>query len=369
MQALGPKEATAGLGMIACGDTVTTDVTLTADLVDCPNNGLIVGADGITIDLNGHAIDGDGTFVDSCPKDEFCDIGVVSEGHSDVTIKGGRVKGFGLGVLAFGGSHIRLLRVNASHNIESGIVVFEAVHSAIKRSATFRNGLHTDQAGMAMFDSRDISITRTSFSRNGDIGLFAPGNDHVHLWKNKLARNPEAGILMDGDNNLIARNRFARNGDGLALGGNDNVIRRNRIVRSKGCDGGCGLGVQLEAGKRNVIVGNTIRHPRRMGLSIAGYGPIAGVVVARNTIRDAGKDGIRVVSVSEPVSAVELRANLAVGSADDGIDVDVRSATLTRNVARRNREHGISAVEGVTDGGGNRASGNGSEQCKNVACA
>jgi hypothetical protein len=43
---------------IECGDTITHSVTLTADLGPCPGDGLIVGADGITIDLGGHTLTG-----------------------------------------------------------------------------------------------------------------------------------------------------------------------------------------------------------------------------------------------------------------------------------------------------------------------
>ena len=44
---------------VSCGETITTDTTLDSDLVNCPNNGIVIGADGITLDLAGHRIDGD----------------------------------------------------------------------------------------------------------------------------------------------------------------------------------------------------------------------------------------------------------------------------------------------------------------------
>jgi hypothetical protein len=53
---------------ISCGDTITTDTTLEADLIDCPSNGVVIGADDITLDLNGHVIDGDGTEFADCGK-------------------------------------------------------------------------------------------------------------------------------------------------------------------------------------------------------------------------------------------------------------------------------------------------------------
>ena len=39
---------------VSCGDTITSDTTLDTDLVDCPSNGIVIGADGITLDLDGH---------------------------------------------------------------------------------------------------------------------------------------------------------------------------------------------------------------------------------------------------------------------------------------------------------------------------
>ena len=88
---------------VRCGDTITADTTLDSDLLDCPNNGIVIGADDITLDLNGHTIDGDGDPFEPCPKDEPCDIGVLNEGHDGVTIKGGTVTDFGLGVVVVPG--------------------------------------------------------------------------------------------------------------------------------------------------------------------------------------------------------------------------------------------------------------------------
>ena len=45
---------------MTCGATITSDVRLDTDLINCPGNGLVIGASGITIDLRGHTIDGTG---------------------------------------------------------------------------------------------------------------------------------------------------------------------------------------------------------------------------------------------------------------------------------------------------------------------
>src|SRR5215469_4973602 len=104
--------------VLHCGDVITANTRLGSDLVNCPDNGLVIGADNITLDLNGHVIDGDGTPVPSCPPDTPCDIGVANwAGHSHVTIEGGSIRQFDVGVSVanLGGSaagdHIRRLAV------------------------------------------------------------------------------------------------------------------------------------------------------------------------------------------------------------------------------------------------------------------
>src|SRR5690242_3100973 len=64
----------ASAAQVKCGDTITTDKTLRKDLINCPNNGILIGADHVTLNLNGHKIDGDGAPTPGCdPNIAFCD--------------------------------------------------------------------------------------------------------------------------------------------------------------------------------------------------------------------------------------------------------------------------------------------------------
>ena len=69
-----------------CGTTVLTNLTLDHDLT-CSGNGLLVGADGITVNLNGHTITGPGSGV-----------GISISNRTGVVIVGGTVKNFLAGV-------------------------------------------------------------------------------------------------------------------------------------------------------------------------------------------------------------------------------------------------------------------------------
>jgi hypothetical protein len=70
-----------------------------------------------------------------------------------------------------------------------------------------------------------------------------------------------------------------------------------------------------------------------------------------------------------------LIANIANANLDSGIGffealpATRRAARSVGNTANRNQNHGIDAVTGTIDGGGNRAFGNAiSPQCLNVVC-
>jgi hypothetical protein len=110
---------------VSCGAVITTDTTLDSDLIDCPNNGIVIGADDITLDLNGHLIDGDGTpFADCHPRKEICDTGVVNEGHDGVTVSDGSVREFFFGLDIERVRQNRLLRISSFRNEFAGIGFF-----------------------------------------------------------------------------------------------------------------------------------------------------------------------------------------------------------------------------------------------------
>src|SRR5438552_12880 len=69
--AAGPAQA-----VIACGKTIKHDTTLGADLTGCSGDGLTIGKDGVTLNLNGHTVSGTGA------------VGIRLDGHQHVTVDG-----------------------------------------------------------------------------------------------------------------------------------------------------------------------------------------------------------------------------------------------------------------------------------------
>jgi large repetitive protein len=358
---------------VRCGERITTDTTLDSDLVNCPNNGIVVGADDVTLDLNGHRIDGDGQEQEACA--EVCDTGVVNDGHRRVTIEGGSVREFALGVFVLGASSNRLRHLSASHNLFVGLLVVESTATRVEQNSASDNGPTTEGTGIVLIASENNRIEQNSAARNGDRGIFLGESNNNRVVRNHLAGNLFAGIVLEGNDNEVSRNRVRNNGDGIIVVGDGNTITRNQVADAVGCpeDGGigCGFGISLEGGADNLVVSNKVARARRADVRLDAFaGAISGTVLRANVVGAAGVDGIQVnLEQVGPVTNTLLDRNLAVGAGDDGIDVESAATTLTRNVAVDNGDLGIEAVPGVTDGGGNHAAGNGNPaQCTNVDC-
>ncbi len=117
---------------VSCGDVITEDTTLDNDLIDCPGDGVVIGASGITLDLAGHTIDG--------LPGGLGNQGVQNSGADNVTIANGRIQEFQDGVL------IR----SSDANLLTGLAV-----------AVVGAGVHLDQASSTQIVGNDIHSAGT----------------------------------------------------------------------------------------------------------------------------------------------------------------------------------------------------------------
>jgi parallel beta-helix repeat protein len=345
---------------VQCGDTITADATLDANLVDCPNNGLVIGADGVELDLNGHRIDGDGTEFEDCPRDENCDAGVLVDGHKRVTIKHGSVREFAIGVLILRARAVAVKQVSSTRNDLFG-ALFAASRRGIVRSSSMSRNVAPEGDGIGILDCDLIAIIGTSIRANPGPGIHVDDSRHVAIERNRLARNGPA-ILMDGDDSAVVHNRVTGRGGILVGTGDDNVIVGNRVS-------GASDSLAVENGSGNLVARNVVLDSEGDGIRLGiGSPPFGGDrnVVRRNLVKRSGDDGFHVYPKDDHSL---LKHNVAIGSGDDGFEVDNRTTKLTANRAVRNEDLGIAAVPGVIDGGRNVARHNGDpRECTNIAC-
>jgi parallel beta-helix repeat protein len=347
---------------LRCGDPITRSTRLTADLVNCPKAGLVIAADGITLDLNGHRVEGDGSGDD---------VGIDVEGRRGVTIQNGTVAGFGEGVFLLGGNDNAVRRVTSLGEGHGGILVDGGRDVTIAENVVRRSG-----AGIIVTRSDRVRVARNRVSGSASGGIPVFESRHVVVVRNTVTRcSTDMGIgLVNGSaHNLVTRNRVTANGAGIvaADGAAHNLIGANTIR-------GNGSGVVLDVGTHhNHVVGNVVGRSAFEGIAVVGSDDN---LIARNRVRRSGRadpaGGIVVIPLPDDVAETSdgnrVVRNAAFANRGDGILVGgLRTANLIRaNRAYRNTELGIDAGAGTIDGGLNRAARNGDpRQCVGVFCA
>lgn len=321
-----------------CGAVIGRSTTLYADLTGCPGDGLVVAADGVTLNLNGHLVAGLGT-----PGT----VGIKVVGRRTVRVAGGRVQGFSVGVLLAQTARSRVADVTALHNTDVGIVLVGAADNTIA----------------------------DSYTAGGDVGVYLGPDSVRNVVRASTATGNVQGITLDrADGNDILGNRLSGNGDNLIIGAARNHIRGNVVTDAVGCGDECGYGISLEAGRDNTVENNQVFRSVRDAIRVAAFDPeqpTSGNVVRGNVVRAAGGDGIAVATTGDGVVIDTIvTGNLAVASAGDGIHVAAATTRVTANVATGNGGYGINAVPGTRDGGRNVAFANrGPTQCVTISCA
>lgn len=392
---------------VKCGDTLTRSVKLTADLTDCPGDGLVIGAADITVDLNGHTIDGTVTQTPECDVQPSGGFGIADGGYDGVTIKDGTIQQFGGGFHAgtdtegMADSSLRELTVrdNRFGGIELGSGQRLDNGNRIVGNRVYGNGcgagigltnadsnliagnrVHDNDGGVVICCSDRNVVRDNVVARNADTGItVCCGSSETVVEHNEVLDNANNGILVlfGATATSVRENHAARNGNDLVVfEASGNTVARNLATDALGCacfgPSGFGIGISGRADD-NVVADNVVSRTKQDGIGIAAFDPTdpASPVPNRtevrgNVVRRASGDGVR---VGVGADGTMLERNHISGAGDDGIEVDSAAAVLTRNAAFFNHDLGIEAVAGVTDGGGNRAHGNGNPvQCTGVAC-
>jgi parallel beta-helix repeat protein len=322
---------------IGCGRVVTRSVVLTRDLIGCPGDGLVIGASGITVDLGGHTVAG-------LVSDDS--VGIRNPGKAKVVVKNGVVRSFERGVQLTGATGNRLRELTVELNASEGIDLDHAngnqiLGGVVRDNFTgilLRGGSAGNLVARAVLQgNRGAGIRLEEATGNRVTGTIVNGNGS--------AAEPLTGqILLTGsDRNRLDRNDLSASSTiGIVLVGADHNQLRHNQVGFVGSDGNIG-GVFLLAGSdRTLLVDNVVANNR----------PGDGVFVEAGSHRTVVAD------------------TLATGNGDDGIQADDPGTRLVGNAANDNDDLGIEAVAGVTDGGGNTATGNGNPaQCLNVRCS
>jgi hypothetical protein len=323
-----------------CGATLTTDTTLTADLVCPAGDGLtIVGA--ITLDLGGHTLRGVGAAA-----------------------------GAGTGVRVDIGAH-DVVRNGTVEGWQSGVGVSEDTGEPRVASDVSRVTFRANQTGIGS-EYGQLDVSRSRFVEN-ELGALlgyrwsATTFDRCSFERNAVAISTET---------LATVTRSSFTGNELALSATQATV----VASDSRFVGNTTTARQQEGGL--LLTGNLISHSE---LGVGG-GSFGSVELRSNTFRHNS------LAVDADGNSVTLRGNhftrndTAVRARDTheiGAVADIDGDTFVRNgdavyatgpsrianvTAVRNTGWGIYAPDGV-DGGGNVARLNGTEpQCVGVVC-
>jgi len=242
---------------------VVEDTILTEDHL----GDIIIDTDGVTLDCDGHIVEGP-----SAGPDNF---GISIKG-SEVMVKNCHATNFLLGFVIHE-SKENILRGNtATNNTLWGFAVQRSHDNVIVNNTADGNG-----TGFHLGHAFANTITRNTASNNRGIGLWVESGGLTgvaNILTNNTSNNNLTGFRLDGVSNITLTGNIANNNskDGFVLlepqekitltnnsaGGNDRdgiVIYRgleNLYVENKACGNGRYDARQNEVSAENVFIGN-----------------------------------------------------------------------------------------------------------------
>ena len=229
----------------ACGASIVEDLRLEEDLT-CVGDGLIVNADGVKINLNGHTISGNGTGN-----------GITVRNRTDVSIYGGgTISNFVTGIFvatstgvvikdnSFTANREGVFLNGASGNVVKNIVAWENTLRGIMLRPTMSGAISTDNvvmdnvltdnpSGILLFGQpgnmiKANTITGSSVGALDLSGGGATGN----VFKNNLLANSAAGIKFGAGwtGNTFLDNTIQSNTCGTQGTSTNNTFNENQFV-------------------------------------------------------------------------------------------------------------------------------------------
>lgn len=337
---------------LACGDTVTGAVVLDDDLSACPSDGLVVGANRTTIDLNGFSLSGTGTG-----------LGINVNGFNKVRITNAKegststISGFGTGIRVEASRRSKILAdvgdVTIASNGDRGIVLRGASRITIRGVSVVSNGSASAGDGISVDDlpslaSKRIKIIENTVTGNADDGIDLDDSKKVRVIGNTSDSNGDGltseqdGIELDDVSaSIVKGNTVFDNADaGIRVEGDeteDNAVKEN-IVHSNDE----GIALEDEA-KATLVKGNNVQDSASHGIHLF----------------DTAKANV----IEGNISGLDTTPPM-VGNGGHGIFIEAGATrnTVKANTTNGNALDGINAPDG-TKGGGNTATGNSGTDC------
>lgn len=245
-----------------CNTPITSNLTLTANL-HCPyGDGLVIGADGITVDLGGFTVSGEGVIGTA---------GIRVYGFQDVGIMNGTVYGFDIGVVfetnpdTSRTASATVSNLHATGNLSFGFLT-TSEPGILPSTSTLINNIasYNGDAGI-YFDKGTFTASRNNSYNNGREGIVVHGSSGT-FDRDQAFNNAFSGVSVrdvdDGGtlhHGVLEANgvRSRQNGHaGFEIGGGaDATLVGNRALHNGGPGYACSS-ANSTSGSGNLAVGN-----------------------------------------------------------------------------------------------------------------
>jgi parallel beta-helix repeat protein len=205
--------------------TITTDTILTEDHV----GNIVIKADNVTLDGNGHRVIGPSPDIFICDPnngDVSVTIGILLEGRTGVTIKNCSVTGFALGFF-LNDSYRNTLQGNiADGNAWIGFVLSYSSDNILRYNTA--NGSE-DDPGNGFELCTSFRNTFQGNTANDNSNGFTFDDSDGNIFRGNTANNSTSSGFMVGysSNNTLTENTVSNNANGIWWGSNNRIYHNN----------------------------------------------------------------------------------------------------------------------------------------------
>jgi parallel beta-helix repeat protein len=259
---------------VQCGDVITQDTTLDSDLIDCRSDGIVIGADNIMLDLNGHTVDG------YAPDGGRAYQGIHSEGHDGVVIENGTVTQFVTGVASESGGRDVVVRRMTLADSAAGAFVFGGSGVVIKDNVMFLNV----DGGIWVDRSAGVDIRRnTILDEPGGNGITVDGSADANIEHNVIKRQQIGMLVSTSARPTVSKNSVDDNHDGIIVG----ASRDGGRIEANSASRNVSFGISVVEATGFVVTKNSAHDNEGDGIQVE-----SGNTVAKNTANQNGDYGI-----------------------------------------------------------------------------
>jgi len=228
-----------------CGTSVVADLKLGNDLF-CAGDALIVNADGVTVDLNGHTLSGSGSGV-----------GVTVRARQNVTIHGGTIRDFTTGIFVANSNGV-LIKDNRLTGNREGVFLNGSSDNVVKENEAWQNQLRGIMLRPTLSGTMSTrNLVKENVLRENPSGILVFGQPGNTFKENRISGSSFAAIDLTGpgaSGNFFKENVLETSAAGISFGPGwtGNVFVENRLLRNS-----CGM--------RGTTTGNTFTGNQLIG--------------------------------------------------------------------------------------------------------